>query len=287
MTSMIEGVLGLGPAAIVCSHIPDLHHFSGRGGKDVIPLWRDAEATQPNVTHDLLATLERELGTVTPEDLLCYVYALLASPAYVERFSEELTVPGPRIPITRNPKLFGDAVALGRKLIHLHTFGERFVPSGQRRGVVPPGSARCLRGIPTAADNYPEEFSYEPAQQLLRVGAGEFRPVPEAVWKFSVSGLHVLQSWLNYRLKEGAGRKSSPLDRIRPPQWTATLTQELLELIWILESTVALFPQAEELSTAVFDHPTFRAEDLPEPTADERRPPAQQDEEDVQFDLEM
>jgi hypothetical protein len=37
----------------------------------------------------------------------------------------------------------------------------------------------------------------------------------------------------------------------------------------------------------VFDHPTFRAEDLPEPTADERRPPAQQDEEDVQFDLEM
>ena len=287
LTSLLTKVLGLGPSITVSALITDLDYFSGRGGKDVIPLWRDAEATQPNVTHDLLATLERELGTVTPEDLLCYVYALLASPAYVERFSEELTVPGPRIPITRNPKLFGDAVALGRKLIHLHTFGERFVPSGQRRGVVPPRSARCLRGIPTAADNYPEEFSYEPAQQLLRVGAGEFSPVPEAVWQFSVSGLHVLQSWLNYRLKEGAGRKSSPLDRIRPPQWTATLTQELLELIWILESTVALFPQAEELSTAVFDHPTFRAEDLPEPTADERRPPAQQDEEDVQFDLEM
>ncbi|MGI9107481.1 MAG: type ISP restriction/modification enzyme [Pyrinomonadaceae bacterium] len=288
LTSLVTGVLGIGPAATISSYIPDLHHFRGSfGGKDVIPLWRDAEATQPNITHDLLATLEPELGQVTPEDLLCYVYALLASPAYVERFSEELTVPGPRIPITKNPKLFADALALGRRLIHLHTFGERFVPAGERRGVVPPGRARCLRGIPTAASNYPEEFSYEPAQQLLSVGAGEFSPVPEALWQFSVSGLHVLQSWLNYRLKEGAGRKSSPLDRIRPPQWTATLTQELLELIWILESTIALLPQAEELFAAVLDHPTFHAENLPEPTADERKPPALQDEQDEQFDLEM
>lgn len=286
LTTLLTTELGLGPAAVASPSPSDMNSFNNRAGH-VIPLWRDAEATQPNVTHDLLAALEPELGTVAPEDLLCYVYALLASPAYVERFSEELTVPGPRIPITKNPKLFGDAVRLGRTLIHLHTFGERFAPAGQRRGV-PPGRARCLRGIPTAAAAYPENFSYEPAEQLLRVGAGEFSPVPVAVWQFSVSGLSVLQSWLSYRKKDGAGRKSSPLDRLRPTQWTAALTQELLELIWVLESTIALFPQAEALFADVLDQPIFHADQLPQPSEAERQPPAEQaEEDDAQIELDM
>ena len=46
LTSLLTGVLGLGPAATVSAQIPDLHHFRGSfGGKGVIPLWRDADAT--------------------------------------------------------------------------------------------------------------------------------------------------------------------------------------------------------------------------------------------------
>lgn len=207
MTSLLADVLGLGSAATVCSSVPDLHHFSGRGGKDVIPLWRDAEATQPNVTHDLLATLSREFGAeVTPEDLFCYCYALLASPAYVEKFSEELVEPGPRVPLTKDVQLFRRAVSLGRTLVQLHTFGERFVPAGARRGDVPRGAARCTVGVPASEGAYPEEFSFHSPQQTLRVGAGEFSPVSDAVWHFGVSGLQVLQSWLAYRMKGGGGQ---------------------------------------------------------------------------------
>lgn len=289
LTSLLTKVLGLGPAATVCSAIPDLDHFSGRGGKDVVPLYRDAEATQPNITRELLPTLERELGfEISPEDFLSYVYALLAAPAYVEKFSEELTVSAPRVPVTKDPELFRRAADTGRELIRLHTFGERFTPARSRRGTIPQGQARCTRGVPTAADAYPEEFSYDPATETLHVGAGEFAPVPATVWEFSVSGLQVLQSWLAYRMKAGAGRQSSPLDRIRPAQWAATLTQELLELIWVLELTVARFPALERLLGDVLQSPVFRAEELPQPTAEERQPPTgANEEEDGQQQLEM
>ena len=272
-------VLGLGPAGSVSAFAPDLHHFSGRGGKDVIPLYRDANASQANVTHDLLDTVGRTLGeAVTAEDFVAYCYALLTSPAYVEKFSEDLTVPGPRIPITKDAGLFRRAKDVGQKLIWLHTFGERFVPSGQRTREVPQGRARCVRGISDEPDRYPEKFSYSVSTpELLLVGDGEFAPVREDVWQFSLSGFQVLYSWLSYRMKAGAGRQSSPLDEIRPERWTASMTQELLEVLWVIEGTIDLFPELEALFNDIIAGQTYAASELPQPTPEERRPPSEEE----------
>lgn len=61
LTSLLTKQLGEGPALTVAAHVPDRHHFSGRGGKDVLPLWRDSAATQsnllPGLTDLLTATL--------------------------------------------------------------------------------------------------------------------------------------------------------------------------------------------------------------------------------------
>lgn len=227
---------------MVCADVPDRHHFSGRGAKDVTPLWRDAAATEPNVTAGLVETLAEAFGvTVGPEDLFAYAYAVLATPTYVERFSVELTIPGPRLPITRDAALFREAVALGRRLVWLHTYAQRWTPRGEVPGRVPQGRARAVTPIPATAAGYPEAFAYDEATATLHVGASSFGPVDPAVWRFSVSGLEVVRSWLAYRMKKGAGRRSSPLDEIRPERWTPQLTQELLELTWVLEATIDLY----------------------------------------------
>src|SRR5262249_15863866 len=202
VTGFFLKVFGLGPAATVSALVPDLDYFCNRGGKDVIPLWRDAEAAQPNLTRNLLDALRPALGNITAEDFFAYCYAVLATPAYVETFSEELTVPGPRVPLTKDRNLFQQGVRLGRKLIWLHTYGERFVPAGHRGGELPQGRARCRRAVPDRPQGYPEEFSYDETTQVLRVGDGEFSPVPKSVWDFSVSGLQIVHSWLSYRMKE-------------------------------------------------------------------------------------
>ena len=275
-TSLLTGVLGTGPAATVAAHIPDRHHFRGSfGGKDVVPLWRDAAATEPNITAGLLDLLTQELGLpVSPDDLFAYAYAVLASPGYVERFSEELTIPGPRIPLTRDRALFAEAVELGRRLLWLHTYGTRFVPGGERPSVVPQGSARAIVAVPDTAADYPERFSYDEASQTIHVGKGAFGPVAPEVWSFSVSGFEVVRSWLAYRMKEGAGRRSSPLDEIRPERWTPAFTEEFLELLWVLEATVAMYPVLESLLGRVVAGPTFLAANLPSPTDAERAAPS-------------
>jgi hypothetical protein len=58
-------------------------------------------------------------------------------------------------------------------------------------------------------------------------------------------------------MRSGAGRKSSPLDDIRPERWTSQLTEELLELLWVLEATVAMFPALAELLESVVAGETF------------------------------
>ena len=91
-------------------------------------------------------------------------------------------------------------------------------------------------------DEYPAGFHYDPGTKTLRVGDGEFAPVAPAVWSYSVSGLQVVKSWLNYRKLVPSGRKSSDLDKIRPERWT--FGEELIELLWLLEATVASNPKA-------------------------------------------
>ena len=105
------------------------------------------------------------------------------------------------------------------------------------------------------------------------MGDGRFGPVAPEVWAFEVSGLKVVQSWLGYRMKKRAGRKSSPLDDIRPECWTARMSDEFLELLWVLEGTLALEPELERVVDTVVAGPCFTAAELPQPEPWERKAP--------------
>ena len=137
----------------------------------------------------------------------------------------------------------------------------------------PSGAARCVRPVGETPDAYPERFYYNEIRQTLWVGAGRFAPVRPEVWEFSVSGFQVVRSWLAYRMRHGAGRKSSPLDDIHPQRWTAQFTRELLELLWVLQATLAHHPQLEQLLSDVIASPTFTTAELPQPSAPERQAP--------------
>ena len=273
MTSLLTEVLGKGPAAVATSLMPDLHHFRGSfGGAHVIPLWRDAVATLPNVTDGVLSLLTEAYGKpITAEALFTYCYAILATPRYVETFWDELTIPGPRIPVTKEPKKFEQVSSLGCQLIWLHTYGERFVPSSKKWGKVPQGTARCKVGTPTDAKDYPNEYSYDYAAQELHLGNGVFDHVRPEVWEFSVSGFEVSKSWLSYRMLERKGKKSSPLDDIRPGAWQ--FDNELLDLLWVLDATVDLMPKVTAAFEGVLESDLFNAHDFPEPTDAERKGP--------------
>jgi hypothetical protein len=279
LTSQLWQVLGSGPALTASVFVPDFHHFKGSyGGKDAIALYRDAAGKEANILPELLDLLAKTYGRkVTPEDFLAYVYGVLAQPAFTERFADELSTRELRVPLTKDAELFEKVRAVGAKLLWLHTYGERFVPKGKRRGQIPQGKARCTVAVPSAKGDYPETYEYNDATGTLRVGGGEFGPVAPDVYEFDVSGLKVVQSWLAYRMKNPKGRKSSPLDDITPATlggWPSEFTTELLELLWVLEATVAEYPAQAKLLSAVVKGDCFDADELPDVPEHMRKPPA-------------
>lgn len=269
LTTLTGTKFGRGPVAMASTYVPDLCHFRGSfGAKDTVPLYRNPDATEPNVTARLLDVLaDAYARPVTAEDLVAYVYGLTGTPAFADRFDAELAErAGPvRIPLTADPDLFERVLRLGRDLLWWHTFGERFAPPGDPG--LPPGPAREVAPV----RGMPDDAGYDPATRTLAVGTGRFAPVPEAVWDFEVSGMRVLRSWLGRRMATPRGRTSSPLDEIRPQRWT--FTDELLRVIAILDHTVEVTPRAQELLAAVVAGPLLDPASLPTPTPAQRKPP--------------
>jgi hypothetical protein len=259
-----------GPAFTFTALVPDLHHYNGRGGR-VFPLWRDAAATTPNLPPKLLESLTSKYKTpVTAEDFLAYLAGVAAHPAYTERFQTDLAQPGLRIPITARPKLFVQAVELGRRVIWLHTFGERFADPRADRPAGPPRLPK-ERGpripkdgaIPDHPDSMPDEIDYDDSRHRLLIGKGFIDNVPVAVWQYEVSGKRVLTQWFSYRKKNrerpiiGDRRPPSKLGDIQPDHWLAEYTTELLNVLHVLALLVELEPKQSKLLEAICEGPTL------------------------------
>ena len=269
LTTLTATKLGGGPVLMASPYVPDMSSFRGSfGSKDIIPLRRDTTGQAFNLTDALIATLDDTLGIqVVAEDLLAYVYALGGTPAFGNCFNEELAeAAGPiHIPVTADSDLFWQAVTMGRDLLWWHTWGECFAPEGQSR--LPEGQAVEVEPV----EGMPDDFDYDPESQTLTVGTGAFVPVSQAAWDFEVSGLRVLRSWLGNRMKNRKGRKSSPLDDIRPTNWTQS--KELLLVLSIIEHTIEVTPKAAAHLDQIVKGPLIPATDLPTPTPANRKPP--------------
>jgi hypothetical protein len=264
-----------GPAITLTDLIPDLDHYNGRGGR-VYPLWRDAAATQPNVRPALLALLAKTHAGVTAEDVFAYIAAVMAHPAFTARFRDDLIQPGLRLPLTADAKLFAEAVATGREVIWLHTYGERFADEDAGR---PKGAPRMEDNAPTvpkdgeipgAPEPLPDTMDFDAAKHRLLVGKGYVANVTKAMWEYEVSGKQVLWHWFSYRKRDrsrpiiGDRRPPSPLDKIQPDHWLPEYTSDLLDLLNVLGRLIALEPRQSDLLTRICDGPLIHAADIHE-----------------------
>ena len=143
MTALHRTAPSAGPAVTFSAAIPDLDHYKGSFGGRVFPLWADREHRTPNLKSSLLHEVAEALGVdVAAPDLMAYLAAVAAHPAYTARFRSDLVQPGLRVPMTAAASLFTEAVEIGREIIWLHCFGERFADPDAGR----PGGLYLLSG---------------------------------------------------------------------------------------------------------------------------------------------
>jgi hypothetical protein len=268
LTAPMDQAPTAGPSTTLTALFPDQHHYNGRGGH-VFALWKDAASTDPNVSSALLSELTKTYGApVDPVDVFAYVAALLAHPAYVASFKDDLIQPGLRVPLTADAKLFKQASALGREVIWLHTFGERFAegrPAGPPRVAVNPPNVPKGGAIPSTSEGFPDSIDYDAATRQLKVGAGHIDNVLPAVWAYEVSGKNVLRQWFSYRKRNrerpliGDKRPPSELGKIQPDHWLPEYTSELINVLNVLTMLVELEPKQAALLKEIVDGPLIPA----------------------------
>ena len=275
MTALHRTAPTTGPAVTFSSAIPDLDHYKGRGGR-VFPLWADREQGTPNLKTGLLQEMAFTLEVpVSGPDLMAYFAAVAAHPAYATRFQADLVQPGLRFPLTADASLFAEAVGIGREIIWLHSFGERFADPAEGR---PNGAPRMPDGerpviprngaIPTHPDRFPNRIEYDVGTCRLKIGDGFVDNVQAAVWRYEVSGKQVLIQWFSYRRLDrsrpiiGDRRPPSALEKIKPDSWLAEYTTELMNVLHVLGRLVALEPRQSDLLNRICAGPLMNADDL-------------------------
>jgi len=265
-----------GPALTFSGLVPDKHHYKGSFGGRVYPLWADARASVSNLRAEVLHLLAETYAIdVTPEDLLAYIAAVMAHPAFTARFKDDLIRPGLRLPLTADAALFAQAVALGREVVWLHTYGERFTDDAAGRPKAPPRMAKDIEPtipaagqIPSAPEPLPDTMRYDAATRRLHVGKGFVDNVSPEMWTYEISGKQVVWQWFSYRKRDrtkpliGDKRPPSPLQAIQPEGWLPDYTTDLLALLRVLGRLVALEPAQADLLARICAGRLIAPEDL-------------------------
>jgi hypothetical protein len=256
-----------GPAITFTANVPDTDHYRGRGGRGY-PLYRDQAGLSPNVTPTVLELVRDRIGlAISGEDLFAYVAGIAAHDGFTARFAADMDGTGIRVPLTAEANLFRQACDLGRHILWLHSYGERFIDPAADRSAGPPRlpPGRCpqlIVEIPDDENHVPTRSDHNPASQVLYVGDGEVHPVPQAVWDYQVAGMRVVRHWFRYRTGEPIGRYPTELDAISLGRWDDTMIKELLNLLNILGFLVELAPTQQAVLDQIRRGPRIGIDEL-------------------------
>ena len=146
-------------------------------------------------------------GKVSETEIFDYVYAVLHSPAYREKYAAFLKIDFPKIPYPENAESFARLAEIGGKLRKIHFLD---VDENIARGI----------GFPVSGDNVVDKLSYRNGRVYINA-AQYFDNVPPAAWEFFIGGYQPAQKWL----KDRKGRTLDYADIRRYQKIVAALAQ--------------------------------------------------------------
>ncbi len=162
-----------------------------------------SEERVPNFNTAIISTIEQKLkhamipecvvvdlaagwkGTFTPLTILDYIYAVLHSPGYREKYKEFLKIDFPRVPYPKNADTFFRLAELGTQLREIHLLESPLVE-------------KYVTQYPIGGNNVVEKVKYEQGNVCIN-DTQYFAGVPEIAWNFYIGGYQPAQKWLKDR----------------------------------------------------------------------------------------
>jgi predicted helicase len=175
------------------------------------------EGRKPNLNAEIINQIAKKLGltftnekeitegTFAPIDILDYIYAVLHSPGYREKYKEFLKIDFPRVPYPKDADTFWQLVKLGGEIRQIHLLEsdkvEDYITSYPING-----NNKITRKITK------NDIGYEAIDDTKgKVWINDeqyFDNVPLVAWEFFIGGYQPAQKWL----KDRKDRKDRTLD---------------------------------------------------------------------------
>jgi len=194
--------------SFITKNVADFNLFY-RGGINLFPLYLSKNISKSNEIFDnsieripnlnieivnkiaeklvLTFTNEKETAkdTFAPIDILDYIYAVLHSPTYREKYKEFLKIDFPRVPYPKDTTTFWKLVKLGGEIREIHLLESPVVE-------------KFITQYPIDGDNLVVKTKYENGKVYIN-DTQYFANVPEVAWNFYIGGYQPAQKWLKDR----------------------------------------------------------------------------------------
>ena len=143
---------------------------------------------KPNLSTEVVERLSRVYKKMpSPEEIFYYIYAVLYSETYRTKYAEFLKIDFPRVPFTKDYKLFRKMGESGRKLVDLHLLksSELDLPIARFQG---------------KGNNRVEKPKYDEKAEMVYINKEQyFEGISGEVWNYQIGGYQVCDKWLKDR----------------------------------------------------------------------------------------
>lgn len=139
---------------------------------------------KPNWTDSFKEFLKNYISD-NPKEIINYIYAILYSPTYRENYKEDLKYDYPRIPFTKDKKIFDRLQKLGEELIDLHLLKK-----------VPQSNA----GYPNKGEHKISYSKYNEEEKRIYINEKQyFENVKKEVYNYSIGGYKPIEKYIKAR----------------------------------------------------------------------------------------
>ena len=141
-----------------------------------------------NIASDLLDRFSKQWQGFQPEQLFYYVYAILHSNQYRERFAQYLRMDFPRIPFTEDYGIFRKLAEMGKELADIHLLKSPLLnnPIAKYQG--------------SGSNDMVESIIYDEHNGTIQINPDKyFEGITPELWNYHIGGYQVLHKYLKDR----------------------------------------------------------------------------------------
>lgn len=151
-------------------------------------LYADDGKQISNLKEEIFDSIKIIVQDATPEKIFDYIYAVLYSPLYREKYRDLLKKDFPRVPYPKNEQDFNTLVNYGSELRSLHLMESTRL-------------SKLISTYPISGSDEIEKVEYINGKVHIN-NTQYFGDIPEYAWEFSVGGYQPAQKWLKDRKGE-------------------------------------------------------------------------------------